>query len=276
MYIIDYHVHSIFSSDSNSLIDDIIMNAISKNISEIAITDHFEPMIYDPNYLYYNGIMYQNIIEEVTEKYSNKIKILKGIELGQPHRFLESSYSVVADYPMDYVIASAHKGANDIDVSELRYTENNKQIRCRNYLAELIQISKLDVFDCIGHLDLINRYAIKQGVFIDLAEEYELLEVVFNNLIYNNKGIEINTSGLRNISRIMMPGYSIAKMYKELGGEIITIGSDAHDTRHVGTGIKEAIEMLNHAGFRYITTYENRNPKFISICNTPKYYSMAI
>lgn len=100
----------------------------------------------------------------------------------------------------------------------------------------------------------------------------ERLEEILKIIIRNGKGMEVNTSGLRQSAEECLPGLDIISFYKQLGGEIITVGSDAHIADDVGKGIREAIEIIKLAGFNFMTVYTSRQPSMIKISEKSSIY----
>ncbi|KUO70838.1 MAG: histidinol phosphate phosphatase [Clostridia bacterium BRH_c25] len=265
-YLIDYHMHSTFSSDGHSTIMELCQSAADKGIREIAITDHFEPNTTDEQCLFYNQKGYWSDITKAKRAFKGKLQIKLGVELGQPHLFPETSNAILSDFPYDYVLASAHKLPTGMDVSEIDYTQISEEDVCSMYLGQLKELAKWNNFDCIGHLDLIKRYS--AAIYkknITLTCQYELLKEVLQLVVVNGKGMEINTSGLRQTPREAMPGLDVLKLYRKLGGEILTIGSDAHLAKDVGKGLAEAVELAKEAGFRFVTVFRERKPQWVSI-----------
>ncbi|HYF75013.1 MAG TPA: histidinol-phosphatase HisJ family protein [Candidatus Nitrosocosmicus sp.] len=265
-YLIDYHMHSTYSADGHNTIMELCRGAVNKGISEIAVTDHFEPCKADDKCLFYNQKGYWADMAKARQAFKGKLKIKLGVELGQPHLFPAVSDAILADFPYDYVIASAHKLPEGMDVSEVEYEKIAEEDICAKYLGQLKDLVNWGNFNCIGHLDLIKRYS--AAVYkknISLACQYELLKEVFQLAIAKGKGIEINTSGLRQTPKETMPGLDVLRLYKELGGVILTTGSDAHFAEDVGKGLEEAVALASEAGFRFITVFSDRKPEWISI-----------
>ncbi len=265
-YKCDYHIHTKNSGDGKSTIYEVCESAINKGIEEIAITEHFEPISTDRDYKFYKPQACRDEVNRVKEMYRGKLKIKMGVELGQPHLFLDNASSVLSATSFDYVIGSAHKLPGDTDVSQLDYNKISSKDACELYINQITQLVNLADFDCVGHLDLIKRYSF--NIYkrrITLLEQYELLEEVLKLIISKGRGIEINTSGLRQAPGETMPGLDVIKLYRELGGEILTIGSDAHKAADVGEGIQESIEIAREAGFSYITVFSDRKPEWVRI-----------
>ncbi len=272
MYLYDYHTHSTKSTDGHNSVMEMCKKAVELSIQEIAITDHFEPTKTDEKYSFYDPK--ENVLEilEARKIFGKNLKIKFGIELGQPHIYSKYSKEILENNPFDYVLASAHKMNDDVDFGELDYLKIDVDHYCRRYLNELKELAKWNLFDCIGHLDLVKRYGAKYGVEIRLIDYKEELEEVLKILINNGKGIEINTSGLRQHAKACLPDLDIVRFYRELGGEVITTGSDAHYAEDVGKGIKEAVEIAKTAGFQYITVFNNRKPEWIKITDDQSIY----
>lgn len=105
--------------------------------------------------------------------------------------------------------------------------------------------------------------------------QQELLKEVFNLLISKGKGIEINTSGLRQSPKETMPGEDVLELYHELGGEILTMGSDSHHALDVSKGLEVALENPQKAGFRYLTLFNKRKPEFIKISHNNDFFYIS-
>lgn len=278
-YLFDYHIHSTHSSDGHNTIFEICNEAVRKGLREIAVTDHFEPTPGNADYSTYKPYSYWIELALAREVFKGKLKIKLGIELGQPHHFLDSSNAIVKQIPYDYVIGSAHKLQSGVDFSEIAYENYALSEITQIYLKEIKELVANADFDCVGHMDLIKRYCkafySEKSIHhekVTLDVQHELLTETLKLIIQKGKGIEINTSGLRQSSQETMPGFDVLKLYKDLGGEILTIGSDAHFAAHVGEGISYAIELARFSGFKYLTVFENRKPEWINISRNEGFY----
>lgn len=274
-YLMDYHTHSTNSSDGKNSVMEICQSAVDKGIDEIAITDHFEPIIGNEDCKFYKPNVYWADVLKAREKFKGRLRIKLGVELGQPHQFKETSELLINSFPYDYVLGSAHKLTSGIDVGEIDLTDITLDELCEAYLKELYELVKWGKFNCIGHLDLIKRYSTNHyKTRISLISHHDMLEEVLKAAITRGKGIEINTSGLRQAPKETMPGIDVLKLYRELGGEVLTVGSDAHCANDIGKGVAEAIELAREAGFRYITLFNNRLPEWKKIFDRKGLYSI--
>jgi histidinol-phosphatase (PHP family) len=271
-YYIDYHIHSRHSTDAVSSIREICLWAMNSGLKEIAVTDHFEPSKGDEFYKAYDQKSYWAEITKEKQEFKGRLEVKLGVELGQPHLFREGSQGIMKEFPYDYVLGSAHKLESGIDMSEIDYGSISIDDVCSMYLKQLEELLDFENFDCVGHMDLIKRYS--AGVYgknLTLACQYELLTQVFRKLIQAGKGIEINTSGLRQAPKETMPGLDVLKIYRTMGGEILTTGSDSHRAEDVGKGISAAYQLAELAGFDYVTAFSQRKPEQIAI-NPKKHF----
>lgn len=266
----DFHVHSSFSGDSKTPMEEQIQAAIKKGLTHICFTEH-----YDMDYPYepgeegmfeINTDSYLYELLKLKAKYQDQIIVMFGIELGlQPHLKKELSiYSKAHDF--DFVIWSSHvlKG-QDPYVGRIFEGKSDKEIYKEYFEEELTCIKKLPYFDVYGHLDYIIRYGKSKDADFSYSQYSDLFDEMLTNLIENEKGLELNTGGLRHGLREANPCLDILKRYRELGGEIITVGSDAHSTEYVAHEFDKAADMLTAAGFKYYAIFEGRTPEYFKI-----------
>ena len=161
------------------------------------------------------------------------------------------------------------KNLNGKEVVELfnKYFGNKSEKQAyREYFESILEnVNVFDNYDVYGHLDYVVRYSPYESRHFDLKDYEDVIYEIMKSIIENGKGIEINTAGIRKNLGYSHPHKDILKMYKNLGGEIITIGSDAHACQHLGYKFEDVPELLKSTGFKYYTVFENRQPKFIYI-----------
>ena len=258
---VDYHVHSKFSPDGESSILELVEAAVIREISEIAITDHYEGISPLGKY---EDEEYIEAVDKVAALYRHDIKVKKGLELGYPYLWEEMTRDLLAKHKYDFILASVH-GHDNIDYYLHDFTHEDIDAISTKYFEEIHKTIGFADFDCLGHIDLLKRYAFNYGIDYNIMNYKEELEYVLKRIIGINKGIEINTSGLRQKVGSTMPELDVVKFYRELGGEIITVGSDSHYATDVGNGIDVGIEIALMAGFQYIATFTERKCEFIRI-----------
>lgn len=267
----DYHVHSSFSGDSKSPMEEIIQKAVDLGLKYICFTEHFD---YDFPYIKPEEIgMFDLETEKYLEKadyyqskYRAQIKILHGIEIGvQPH-IGEYLNEYASRYPFDFIIASSHV-CDRIDPYYPVFFENRTvKEAVRSYFEGILKnIEVFEQFNVYGHMDYVLRYV--SGIANEYSHtDYEdLLEEILKSLISMDKGIEINSGGMRTVLKRTNPSFEVLRLYKELGGEIITVGSDAHKPEHLAWEFKHCEDVLKEAGFHYYTIFQKRKPTFLPL-----------
>lgn len=263
----DYHVHSMLSPDSESQLDDICQQGVDLGLDEIILTDHYEMIEGGTPRQSYQKHHLRQTREEVLacqDRWKGKIFLGFGIELGQWHQQPESAERVLNANPYDYVLASLHR----VDHSDLfmhDYDHINRELLREHYVSELTEIATTGDYDCLAHLDLIKRYAAFHGYSLRMEDCREKVYAILRTVVERGKGLEVNTSGLATVMKETLPSIEILKWYKELGGEIITVGSDAHQIQQIAGSYKEAEEIIKSVGFRYVARYHQRQVSFVSI-----------
>lgn len=262
----DYHVHSSFSADCQVDMKNTIEKAIDLNLNEICFTDHIDYEYCDPSINFdFNLQEYTNRIFELKKLYSDKIKILKGVEMGiQPH-IIKKCENVINKNDFDFVICSLHTcDKKDLYTGDFFAGKTPKNAYIKYFEELLYCVKNFESFNVVGHLNILVRYN-KEVANENIRNYFDILEEIFKTLIGKNKGIEINTSGFRYNLNNIMPTVEVIKFYKELGGEIITTGSDSHIPDTLAQKFDYVYDVLKYVGFKYITTFEKMEPKFVKI-----------
>ncbi len=264
----DYHLHSSFSGDSDTPMEAMILKGIEAGLTQMCFTEH-----QDMDYVYatpqeegifeLNTDSYLYELIKCKEKYAGKIKLLFGVELGiQPH--LRRQLAVYAkSYDFDFIIASSHL-CNGRDPYYPSFFENRSDEEgYREYFSSILDCLKsFRNFDVYGHLDYVVRYGKSKDADYSYEKYKDLLDQILTALLEMEKGIEVNTGAISYGLRDLNPCMDILKRYKALGGEIITVGSDAHRPDRIARGFDRAAEVLTACGFKYYCTFEKRTPEF--------------
>lgn len=247
--ICDFHVHTHMSADSEANIEHVIERAVSLNMTHLCITDHHDIDFENGEFLL-DPKAYGQLLLSYRERYRDKIRLLIGVELGlQPHIRKEAD-AFLAAFPFDFVIGSSHviDGIDPYyeDIWNRHTTEEVMNLYFQNILDNL---SVHDEFDVYGHIDYAIRYAKEKDRDYSYDKYSDILDRILKKIISMGKGIEINTAGLREGLRSTNPCLDIIKQYRKFGGEIITVGSDAHEADDVGADFTAARKLLMEAGF---------------------------
>lgn len=262
----DYHIHTGHSDDTDSLITDMIEAAIAKNLERIAITDHMDPFFPgNPAPFFLDLPTYTKSLEEMLATYSDQIRIAKGIEIGlMPGKALDVCEEVVSGYDFDFVVAGLHCTERlPIHLKEFIEGRTTADVIDEYYSDLYSSIKKYKNYDVLAHLNVIDRYTAE---FADEKMYMPYVDEILKQAISDGKGIEINTSSFRyGLGERTTPPQIVLNRFVELGGEIITIGSDAHTPDVVGADIEKGEQMLLASGLKYIATFMNRKPEFTKL-----------
>ena len=191
-----------------------------------------------------------------------------GMELGAPLQLPEAAAEAAAMPGLDFIIASIHNLPDVVDFYSYPYrSEAECEALNRRYLAELLRMADFPHFDVCGHIGYTTRYMQNSGFRerITVAKYGDELTALLRRLIENGKGIECNCSGYRSGGSDTYPGEDILRLYRQLGGEIITVGSDAHMPSQVALGLREGYELIQYCGFRYVSEFRERQCEFIPL-----------
>ncbi len=265
----DFHTHSDFSGDSHASMQSMIEAAVTLGLHNLCFTEHN-----DPDFIYVKPEeigMFDLNTEKYLQKciafgkqYASKLNVLHGVELGVQEHLSEMLTSYIQDNTFDFVIASSHlcDGMDPYDAAFF----NGRSIKDAfySYFASIDRnISVFSDFDVYGHLDYVVRYAPDKNRSFSIKDYHDIFESIFKKLIQSGKGIEVNSGGYRAGLGVPNPAPEILRLYKECGGEIITIGSDAHKPEDIAKNFADIETILTAIGFRYYTVFKNRKPDFI-------------
>lgn len=257
----DLHIHSNYSSDGKATPEEIIIQAVARGINVLAITDHADFAIGDSCFVQENYLAH---LKPLSDRQSD-LTLLCGVELGIQAEHATRCASFINGHDFDFVIGSMHR-ARELDFYNGEFFRDLSADQCWEiYLNETIRAVKTcSNFDVIGHLNIISRYNITRNTNPPSALA-PLLDELLKWLVSNGKGIEINTSGLRYGLDSVHPTPELIRRFRELGGEIVTIGSDSHNTATLGQDFSLAIDILKSCGFKHHTWFKNRVAQFADL-----------
>ena len=263
----DYHMHTSFSADADRNPEKMIQAAIEKGLHSICITDHMDKDYFmEGKEFVFDVDKYYKSIKTLAEKYKVSIDIRFGIELGlQPH-LKDFSEELISKYPFDFVIGSVHTVNGKDPYFPVYYDNRSDADAYREALqATWSSIESTDAFDVLGHMDYVVRYGKNREAEYSYRNFSDEIDTILKSLIHRGKGIELNTGGWKYGLTFAHPHKDVLKRYKELGGEIITVGSDAHIEEHIAYDFHRVSELLKQCGFEYVTEFKGRKPIFKQI-----------
>ena len=263
----DFHLHSSFSGDSETPAEEQILAALKNQVFILCFTEHMDKDYpYDDICLELDTSTYFHKLRQLQSQWVSQLDIRIGVELGlQPH--LSDFYqNYISQYPFDFVIGSTH-AVGKYDPYYPSFWENRDPYESIRHFLDITlkNIRTFDDFDVYGHIDYIIRYVPWENKTFPYIRYADVLDEILKLLISKGKGIEVNTGGYKAGLGVPNPCPDILKRYRELGGEIITFGSDAHFSRYVGYCFEEAAQVLKDCGFKYFTVFKERKPEFLPL-----------
>lgn len=268
MRIPDYHMHTQYSPDSRMTQQDAVEAAIRMGVTDLCYTEHMD--LGHPNPAFDRVPRFAEMqagIDALQAQYPD-VKIHMGIEVGYREETAKASREALEGVSFDYMLISTHC-VDGLDTYQLVSTgEQDREPMYRRYLetvyASVTDETLRDYYDCVAHIG----YPAKRKLFRESSMTYDLFPALFDDIlkaiIRQGKGMEINTSSWKGLGHVL-PHPSLLMRYRELGGRIVTIGTDSHDKENVGTYCRESIELLKACGFREYAIYEKREPVFVEI-----------
>lgn len=265
----DYHMHSHNSGDSKLDMSEMLEYLIKNNIKDMCFTDH-----YDADYVYDSlgtpfGTFeldlpsYRKEFLQIKEKYGERINVNFGVELGIQTHLADSLKSYVENNDFDFIIASNHLCHRKDPYYPYFFEGRTDKEAFREYFESVLEsVKAFKDYDVFGHLDYAVRYAPNRDMNYFYKDYSDLFEEILRTIVEDGHGLELNTKGFRYDLKSSNPSEDILRRYRELGGEIITIGSDAHEITELAWGLERAAEILKCVGFKYYTTFNKRVPAF--------------
>ena len=275
----DYHVHTYYSDDSEYPMEEVVKEAISLGLEEICFTDHVDygikrdwddpaGMLYrpggpgEPERMPLANVDYPAYaaeIESLRSKYRDRIAIKMGMEFGMQTYTIPQYEKLFSSYPFDFIILSVHQVEDkEFWTQDFQRGRTQEEYNLRYYEEILALVQKYHHYSVLGHLDLISRY--DEAGYFPFEKIRPIVTKILETVIADGKGIEINTSSHRYGLRDLTPSRDILRLYRDLGGRILTIGSDSHRKEHLGAYILDIMEEAKKLGFEEIYTFEQMQP----------------
>jgi histidinol-phosphatase (PHP family) len=266
MYFADYHMHSTCSPDGNLTMAELAKSALEKGLNEICITDHVDTIrwfTFEPR-TDFDWEKARRQYEEAQQLYGDRLTIRLGAELGEAALGFDRAEILLQNAPaLDFVIGSVHNASEKLGFFDFCFIEKGDDTYynayIEDYLTETRKLVQWGKFNVLGHLTLPLRY-IKNNAGLDMTFDkwMDRIEDIFSVMIPKGIGLELNT----NRGGGPLPALNILRRYREMGGEILTFGSDAHTADYIGYQISQYQQRLKDDGWRYFTTFEKGKPIF--------------
>ena len=263
----NYHIHSHHSGDSSTPMEEMILEGIKLGFDTMCFTEHQD---YDYPNIGINFLLntddYLEEFQLMKNRYKDQVELLFGVELGlQPH-LTSQLQTYVNSYPFDFIIGSSHL-VNRQDPYYLTFFEGRNETDCyMEYFTSIIEnLQSFTDFSVYGHLDYIVRYGPNKNANYSYEKYRFVIDNILSILIEKGLGLELNTAGFKYGLGHAHPHSDILKRYRQMGGEIITVGSDAHQPEHLAYDFSLVKEILKNCGFHYYTVFHNRKPQFVKL-----------
>lgn len=265
MYLADYHTHSRMSPDAATPMADMARAAAAAGMNEICLTDHVEPVEWLPGRppaAEYDWQALEAEFASARAAVGDAITMRLGVELGDAFwDFAQTERMMAAAPKLDFVIGSVHMLSRDYETWDLSVYAPEDEAAARramaDYLESVYAMAKWGKFSVLGHLTLPLRYfREKRGLDVSFDPFGGEIEDIFRALIQNGCGIEVNT----NRGHTPLPDEKWLRLYRSMGGEIITLGSDAHTPEFAGCVIREGQALLQACGFARFCTFDGGAP----------------
>lgn len=267
MYLADYHTHTQCSPDSEAPLAEMAQAAVDAGLQELCTTDHCDLIDLDGRRVY--GLDWAPILaqyEAARRQFQGKLTLLLGLELGSAHVDLPAAEQILSAAPVDFVIGSVHNQSLAAGGRDFYFLDYATQADCYaaldDYFASLLALAPLPCYHALGHIIYPLRYMNgRAGHHVTLDRYRDQLDELLRTVIQTGRAIEVNT----HCGDEVADWEPILLRYRQLGGELVTTGSDAHRPQHVALGIRDAQELLLHTGFRYQTIYRQGTPEQIKL-----------
>lgn len=276
----DSHTHTVNSPDGLQTIDELCLTAIEKGVKGVAVTEHTH---LSPVYLHYFPdfkplpAIRQGIKDVLygQEKYGDRLLLTCGLEIDEYFDDPKGNDELISLYDFDVLLGSIHylkEGKWNLQYSKVVYDDTVSDQELKDYLkayfeAIAIMAERTDI-DVLAHLTCPMRYINgRHSRGLDISEFTPIIKDILTTIISRKIALEINTTGLLRceLGGCLCPDKDLITLYKELGGTLITLGSDAHRTQGIAQAFKETKDILKKLGFNKYHFYKNRKPMDISI-----------
>lgn len=259
MYLADFHSHSQISFDSTAPLGQMADAAVKEGLAELCVTDHCD--LLDENGARVYEFDWHSALEQyrsTAPAYSGALRLKLGLELGMGHIDPVSAEKILAQPELDFVIGSVHNLSPEAGGLDFYFRDHSRLETCYHtlddYFSSMEKLAKTDFYDVLGHIIYPLRYMMAP---VTLDRYWDQIDTIFRAAAGRGRGIELNTYRGQTIAEWK----PVLEHWRDCGGEIVTLGSDAHAPQGIGGGFREACALLEEVGFRYTAVYEKRKPE---------------
>jgi histidinol-phosphatase (PHP family) len=265
----DSHTHSDNSPDGTHSVTFMMETAVEKGLAGVAVTDHCD-CDQIKEFSYESRVRHSALdIALAKTAFEKQLILTAGLEIAQPFYDIEGATRILTMQHYDFVLLSIHRlqgyqGFYYIEYDQMSGADIRKMLE--QYFSEMLELIGWGKFDSLAHMTFPLRYLkLYNNIDVDLHDLRDPIDTVLRALIDGGKALEVNTSGLFGPMDSTMPPEWVIRRYRELGGELITIGSDAHRAMDIGRGVRQGMQLLLQNGYEYFTFYRDHKPVMLRI-----------
>jgi histidinol-phosphatase (PHP family) len=261
---LDYHMHSRFSEDGDDSLEAMCLQAVGCGIKEIGFSEHWDVGPYEKNPRFFTPGPWYAELKRLRGLFAGKLVIRAGIEISEPHLYPRETAEVLQRASFDYVIGSVHYVGRDFMFDDDYFRAHTADEVYGNYFDELARMVSTADLDIVAHFDIPARNGIP--IFGYDPQRYEeKIRPILKKCIERGLALDVNVAGLRKPARNIMPHPLILTWYAEMGGQRVTLGSDAHRFPEVGLHLEDGLAAVRAAGINCLTQFDHRQAKLLPL-----------
>ena len=276
--LVDIHNHCNLSSDSAASPEEMARTAFGLGVSHFALTDHIElDEFHDGEWDYWAAIdKMQPTFEKLHAEYNGKMNMYFGVEIGQPMYNLHVAEKILSEHDYDFIIGSVHRTCHYEHMGKIPDNEFDRKRVMIEYWEDMLNLVEWGKFCTLAHMTFLLRFTsvdTPTGVVVEKSERAQaaydthktIIDKILETIVKKDIALEANTSGFRRGLGGPMANAPFIKRYRELGGRLITVGSDAHQASDIAKDVDKCYALLKELGFNEICVYKKKEPIFIKI-----------
>ncbi|MGB8215151.1 MAG: histidinol-phosphatase HisJ family protein [Anaerolineales bacterium] len=261
---LDYHMHSTFSEDGEDTLEAMCRRAVELGVPEIGFSEHWDVGPYEANPRFFKPEPWYAELQRLRSLFAGQLVIRAGIEIAEPHIYPQEAAEVLHRVPFDYAIGSVHYVGEHSVFDEGYFRTHSADDVYGGYFVELDRMVRSAEIDIVAHFDIPARTA-KPILGYEPARYEQVIRSALKTCLDRNLALDVNVSGLRKPSQIIMPDPLILEWYAEMGGQRLTLGSDAHRIPELSLHLDQAIQAIQAVGIKHVTQFEQHRAKYIPL-----------
>lgn len=238
--------------------------AVALGLPELGISEHFDQTRLDTCYDFFQLEPWAAALAQCRSQFAGQITLRAGLEIGEPHQHPLEVQAILTRFPFDYIIGSLH-WVHDEMTLEAPFFQKSADEAFGLYFEELEAMTRAGGFDIVGHFDVVTRAGYEVYGAYDPRRYEKVIRAALKNCIAHGIALELNTSSVRRAIRQVTPGPEILRWYAEMGGERVTLGSDAHAPDRITGHFAAAVDNLRAVGLNRVTQFQERQAKLVPL-----------